>query len=305
MSGQQRIGGGMERSSMDRGSAERGESRIPQDQVDQANADIVSVIGKYVALKKGGKDWVGLCPFHNEKSPSFSVSEAKQFYYCYGCGASGDAVGFVRDHLGVSFREAVESINGRITLEGGAAIQPPRPRAIKCTLPGHAEDAEKAARAVERSRLVPQHSYLLSNNTAPCGDVLELKGHLIVPLLNNIGEQVNAAAITLTGIKYAAGSPSFGAAAILEPAAEHDGKAIICVDYAHAWRIWWAQGGRSRVLCAMEAENFDWMLRNCRSMFSHVGCDIAEADWFYEYGHDVVAVPSASYSQVDCATACA
>lgn len=270
---------------------------IPQQQIDDANADIVAVIGKYVQLKKGGKDWVGLCPFHNEKSPSFSVSEAKQFYYCYGCGASGDAVGFVRDHLGISFREAVESINGRTTLEGGAPIQPAKPRAIRCTLPGHAEDPEKAARAIDRAKPVAQHAYLLRNNTAPCGDVLELKGSLIVPLINNIGEQVNAAAITVTGITYAAGKPSFGSTAILEPAAEHDGKVIICADYAHAWRIWWAQGGRSRVLCAMQQDNLSWMLANCRDRFTHVGCDPLEADWYVEEGHGVVAVPVMAYAR--------
>ncbi|WAX22831.1 hypothetical protein MAJJADAN_00069 [Pseudomonas phage Amjad_SA] len=307
------IGGG------NRGSMERSEARIPQDQVDDANRDIVAVIGKYVQLKKSGKNWSACCPFHSEKSPSFSVSEEKGIFYCFGCGAGedgkNDAVGFVMRYTGLGFREAVESINGRITLEGGAAIQPAKSRAIRCTLPGHAEDPEKAARAVGRAKPAPQHAYLLRNNTAPCGDVLELKGSLIVPLINNIGEQVNAAAITVTGITYAAGKPSFGSTAILEPAAEHDGKVIICADYAHAWRIWWAQGGRSRVLCAMQPDNLSWMLANCRDRFTHVGCDPLEADWYVEEGHGVVAVPVMAYAarcqdqqasaRVDCREACA
>src|SRR5438477_12551457 len=57
--------------------------------------DIVDVISRYVQLKKGGANYLGLCPFHNEKTPSFTVSPAKQFYHCFGCGAHGNAIGFL------------------------------------------------------------------------------------------------------------------------------------------------------------------------------------------------------------------
>jgi len=69
--------------------------------------DIVDVVGKYVQLKKGGANFMGLCPFHNEKSPSFTVSPTKQFYHCFGCGAHGTAIGFLMEHAGLSFPEAV------------------------------------------------------------------------------------------------------------------------------------------------------------------------------------------------------
>jgi DNA primase len=72
--------------------------------------DIVDVIGRHVQLKKGGANLMGLCPFHGEKSPSFSVSPSKQFYYCFGCGASGDAVRFLTEHTGASFRDAVSDL---------------------------------------------------------------------------------------------------------------------------------------------------------------------------------------------------
>lgn len=284
-------------------SASGSESRkVPQDQVDLANRDIVGVIGKYVQLKKSGKNWSACCPFHDEKSPSFSVSESKGIWICFGCGAGkdggNDAIGFVMRHTGCSFREAVESINGRLELSAsGYQAAPAKPRAVRCDLPGHAEDAEKAARAVSRATPAAQHPYLLRNNVAPCGDVLSLKGSLIVPLLNNLGEQVNAAAITATGITYAAGNPSFGSTAILEPAAGHDGLTIICADYAHAWRIWWRQGGRSRVLCAMEAGNLSWMLANCKGRFTHVGCDPLEVEWYADEGYDVIAVPIDPYGR--------
>ena len=59
----------------------------------KANTDIVEIISQYVSLKRKGRNYFGLCPFHNEKSPSFSVSETKQIFHCFGCGAGGDVIG--------------------------------------------------------------------------------------------------------------------------------------------------------------------------------------------------------------------
>ncbi|MDP2005047.1 MAG: DNA primase [Rubrivivax sp.] len=75
-----------------------------------SRVDIVDVVGRHVELKRGGANFMGLCPFHGEKSPSFSVSPSKQFYYCFGCGASGDAIRFLSEHLGLSFVEAVRDL---------------------------------------------------------------------------------------------------------------------------------------------------------------------------------------------------
>ena len=72
--------------------------------------DIVEVVGKYVQLKKAGANFSGLCPFHNEKSPSFTVSPTKQFFHCFGCGAHGTAIGFLMDHAGLPFPDAVEEL---------------------------------------------------------------------------------------------------------------------------------------------------------------------------------------------------
>jgi len=79
-----------------------------------ARTDIAEVVGRHVELKRGGVNLMGLCPFHAEKSPSFSVSPSKQFYYCFGCGASGDAIRFLTEHLGLSFVEAVRELAGRV-----------------------------------------------------------------------------------------------------------------------------------------------------------------------------------------------
>ena len=72
--------------------------------------DIVDVVGRYVQLKKGGANFMGLCPFHNEKSPSFTVSPTKQFYHCFGCGAHGTAIGFLIEYSGLGFVEAVKDL---------------------------------------------------------------------------------------------------------------------------------------------------------------------------------------------------
>ena len=64
-----------------------------------SRVDVVELVGRHVQLKRGGANWSGLCPFHAEKSPSFTVSPSKQFYHCFGCGASGDAIRFMTEYL--------------------------------------------------------------------------------------------------------------------------------------------------------------------------------------------------------------
>ncbi len=75
-----------------------------------SRADVVEIVGRYVQLKKGGANFMGLCPFHGEKSPSFSVSPTKQFYHCFGCGKNGNAISFLMDHAGMTFVEAVTDL---------------------------------------------------------------------------------------------------------------------------------------------------------------------------------------------------
>lgn len=80
----------------------------------RARADITAEIGARVELKKAGGNYVGLCPFHGEKSPSFSVSPSKQFFHCFGCGKSGDVIQFLMDHDGMQFHEAVKDLGERL-----------------------------------------------------------------------------------------------------------------------------------------------------------------------------------------------
>ena len=75
-----------------------------------ARTDIAEVVSRHVALRRGGANLLGLCPFHGEKSPSFTVSPTKQFYHCFGCGAHGDAIRFLMDHAGMGFIDAVRDL---------------------------------------------------------------------------------------------------------------------------------------------------------------------------------------------------
>ncbi|MFL5311372.1 MAG: DNA primase [Myxococcales bacterium] len=97
--------------------------------------DVVAVVQRRVALKKSGRDWKGLCPFHGEKTPSFYVVPDKRIFQCFGCGATGDAIKFVRQLDGKSFREAAEQLAG----EAGVDLKP--------------EDPEEARRSARRAAL--------------------------------------------------------------------------------------------------------------------------------------------------------
>lgn len=90
----------------------------------------MDVVGRYVQLRKGGANLLGLCPFHKEKSPSFTVSPTKQFYHCFGCGAHGTAITFLIEHTGASFPEAVRTLAGGIGMTVPEAPRSPRQRQL-------------------------------------------------------------------------------------------------------------------------------------------------------------------------------
>src|ERR1700752_2993291 len=91
----------------------------------RARLPVSEVVGKRVKLKRAGKEWKGLSPFHQEKTPSFTVNDQKGFYHDFSSGKHGDIFGFVMDTEGVGFAEAVE----RLANMAGPCVPPPRPRA--------------------------------------------------------------------------------------------------------------------------------------------------------------------------------
>jgi DNA primase len=107
---------------------------IPQSFIQEllARVDIVDVVGQHVKLRKAGANLLGLCPFHGEKSPSFTVSPTKQFYHCFGCGAHGSAVGFLMEHAGLSYVDAI----GELARSAGLVVPQE---------PGRGGDAPRAA----------------------------------------------------------------------------------------------------------------------------------------------------------------
>jgi DNA primase len=118
--------------------------RIAEEKVNEIRqaVEIVDVIGDYVQLKKQGRNYFGLCPFHGENSPSFSVSPDKQIYHCFGCGAGGNVFSFLMDIDGLSFQEAAlklaERANIELKLEGTAAVRNPQlPEGSKQMIEAH------------------------------------------------------------------------------------------------------------------------------------------------------------------------
>ena len=110
------------------------------------SVNIVEVIGEVVALTKAGRNFLGLCPFHGEKTPSFNVVEDKQFYHCFGCGKSGDVFKFIEEYRGVSFMEAVQIIAERsgiqLAVDKNELSQPKRQHPYQALYDIHTETAK-------------------------------------------------------------------------------------------------------------------------------------------------------------------
>src|SRR6478736_1827404 len=124
---------------------------IPQSFIQEllARADVVEIVGRYVQLKKGGANFMGLCPFHGEKSPSFSVSPSKQFYHCFGCGKNGNAIGFLIENAGDAYRKQLKSspravdylkgrgLSGEVAKQFGLGYAPEGWRSLASVFPNY------------------------------------------------------------------------------------------------------------------------------------------------------------------------
>src|SRR5690349_6073226 len=92
---------------------------ISQNSIQQilGRIDILDVVGEFVKLKKRGTNYLGLCPFHNEKTPSFTVSPAKEIYKCFGCGKSGNSISFIMEHEKYSYVEALKWLAAKYNVQ--------------------------------------------------------------------------------------------------------------------------------------------------------------------------------------------
>lgn len=94
-------------------------NRVPEEVIEQirSTADIVDIVGEYVQLTKRGRNWFGLCPFHGESTPSFSVTSDKQIFHCFGCGAGGNVITFLMDIENITFQEALSRLGSRAGID--------------------------------------------------------------------------------------------------------------------------------------------------------------------------------------------
>lgn len=114
--------------------------------------NIIDIIGSYVQLKKNGKNHAGLCPFHAEKTPSFTVEENKQFYHCFGCGAQGDVIKFLMDYHGWDFRQAAKELGADIESQPLEKTKRNQKRVTYYKLPpDHEQDSEMAQQMLASS----------------------------------------------------------------------------------------------------------------------------------------------------------
>jgi DNA primase len=146
-------------------------NRIPEELIEkiQRTSDIVDVISEYVQLKKQGRNYFGLCPFHGEKSPSFSVSADKQIFHCFGCGAGGNAFSFLMQHEGYSFIEAAQHLADKANIELPALTTIEQTQSVS-------KDAEKMIEAHELLKKFYHHLLVNTKEGQPALDYLLNRG---------------------------------------------------------------------------------------------------------------------------------
>ncbi|VEI48640.1 DNA primase [Actinobacillus equuli] len=147
---------------------------IPRSFIDDlvARTDIVELINSRVKLKKAGRDYQACCPFHHEKSPSFTVSQSKQFYHCFGCGAHGNAISFLMDYDKLEFPEAVEELAAMQGLEvprENVIARDGKPQASYKTKRNLYELLEAISQFYQQNLTqdIPSQSYLQSRGLSP------------------------------------------------------------------------------------------------------------------------------------------
>lgn len=178
----------------------------PTDTKQQHN--IVDVINQYVPLKKQGKDHFGCCPFHGEKTPSFSVSEDKQFFYCFGCGAKGDVIDFVMQYQAVDFKDAIKILGGDAqdyvrSTQNKKRFMNGRPVAnVPCD---DKRDMQKTTESLHNATQSSDNGLTLHN----------LQGKHYMPLQTITGDVVNAVCV-VNGLDFLAGGISYGAFTLME-----------------------------------------------------------------------------------------
>lgn len=226
--------------------------------------DLTSLVESHgVTLKRSGKELVGLCPFHAERTPSFYVHPGKGLYHCYGCGASGDAITFVRETTGSSYREALEILGGE---EKARYVNTQDRSKLERMERSREELARRAAKeAADTIKIcqMKEHDYVFRKSAGLAVGIRKDRvlvtpdGEMIVPMyLAGTRDLVGAQRIFWNGEswqkKYIYGTRASGAAIIVG----HSGPILLCEGYATGLSILYAMRGRRvRVAVCFSASN--------------------------------------------------
>jgi len=180
--------------------------------------NIVDYISKYVPLKKTGANYQACCPFHNEKSPSFTVNEPKQFYHCFGCGASGNVIDFAMEYAQLDFIEACKMLGADIQLMSDKKITANQNRIISHLPSYDKRDPKLISEIIKRSYSISPASNIISDDDGT-----------MYALISDIktGEHVNAYAVHDNS--FIAGGVSHLAVTRIKK--EHSNNYVICVDF--------------------------------------------------------------------------
>ena len=226
-----------------------------KDQADQVKSrtNIIDVIGGYVPLKRQGKDYFGCCPFHGEKTPSFSVNESKQFFHCFGCGASGDVIDFIKEYTGSDFKEAIKLLGGVIELTPTKKIKQNQSRKILhfSPPPDHKQDPELAAKFLHQCE----------KRDLSGSDMYTKDGEQYLPVFNAMGELLNVAKLGYPSEFLAGGISYTGFSAIRK---NQDNKWLMCVNPFKA--RWLSDHYNCNVLISYTDHNMKYIIRNCGDM---------------------------------------
>lgn len=209
------------------------------------NHNIVDVISQYLSLKKQGKEYVACCPFHGEKTPSFTVNESKQFYHCFGCGANGDVIKFIEEYSGLDFVEACKSLGAESELMPSDKVK----QNIK-----RAKFAPKFSLPVDDKRDPEKANLCISDMTCTKNGVLSTyvndEGEIYAPLIDWHGQVINL----YDGFNFLAGGISYGAFTPIRM--KQNQNFMLCVDTKDAIAI--AQKYKVNVLICYTAHNLKY-----------------------------------------------